>query len=140
MLEWNVYCYNSNKKEIEQMNILEGKFDRDYFKRLKRKYKTKEEFATELKHEMMYHFWSRCEWELLIRVNEDNQVLLLPWCGCRTPEEYALNVTNFPDFDWFGFAELHIAKQIYLNEAKIDVYDQLQYVWDDFVKYCWDNK
>lgn len=139
-MEWYVRRFDTNKNEIETMNVLYGSFYKDYFKKLKKKFKSKEEFATELKHEMMYHFWSRCEWELIIRVTEDNRVFLLPWCGCRNPEMCKIDVTDDPDFDWRGFANMHINEQVYKNEAKIDVYDQLQYVWDDFVSYCWNYK
>jgi hypothetical protein len=40
-------------------------------------------------------------------------------------------------FDWLCFAKQHIEKQIYSNKAKIDIYDQLAWRWDEFVDYCW---
>lgn len=139
-MEWYVRYFDPNKHEIESINILRGGFYEDYFKKLKKKFKTKEEFATELKHEMMYHFWSRSEWELIIKVTKDKRVFLLPWCGCRDPEMYKVDVTDDTDFDWLNFANTHINWQLQRNDAKIDVYDQLQYVWDDFVLYCWNYK
>jgi len=48
-----------------------------------------------------------------------------------------LRETDREDFDWRSFAEFHIGKQIYKNEAKIDVFDQLEWKWDEFVDYCW---
>ena len=36
-----------------------------------KKQKTKEAFAEALRRSLMYYFWSKCEWEVLIS----------PWCG-----------------------------------------------------------
>ena len=34
-------------------------------------------------------------------------------------------------------AKEHINKQIYENKAKIDVFDQLEWKWNEFIDYCW---
>jgi hypothetical protein len=47
-------------------------------------------------------------------------------------------VTDDDNFDWRGFAEKHIGGWFYKNEAKIDIFDQLMYNWDEFVTYCWE--
>ena len=36
-------------------------------------------------------------------------------------------MTDDESFDWVGFADKYIGKQIFLNKAKIDVYDQIMY-------------
>ena len=36
--------------------------------------------------------------------------------------------------------KMNIERQIYKNEAKIDVYDQIEYVWDNFLEYVWNSK
>ena len=71
---------------------------------------------------------------------EDDRIVLIPWCGCINPNEAEIDVTNDPTFDWKSFAELHISKQIYKDEAKIDIYSQIEFVWDKFVTYCWEYK
>ena len=103
---------------------------------MKKKSTTKEEFEELLKREMMWRYWSKSEHELIIEISEDERILLRPWIGCRDVEYYE-DVTDNEYFDWKGFAKYHINNQIYENRAKIDVYDQLQWRWDEFVTYCW---
>lgn len=137
-MTWITKCFNFNENIIEDYDVL--KHREDFIKKLKKKYTTREDFAEALKHEMMYHYWSKCEWELIIRLTDDGRVILLPWIGRTNPEDVAVNVTDDKSFDWRGFAKEHIGKQIFDNEAKIDVWDQLFYKWDDFVTYCWNYK
>lgn len=139
-MEWYVYIYDINKNEIKKFNVFNHwKSEEDTKKNLK-KYKNKEEFSEQLRKDVMYYFWSKSEYELIITLTEDGRVLLSPWCGCRNPEEATIDVTDDSSFDWRGFAEKHIALQIFKNEAKIDIYEQLMYVWDEFVDYVWDRK
>ena len=86
---------------------------------------------------MMYYFWSKCEWELIVEIDNNNRIWLSPWVGCREPENVRVDVTDRKNFDWKGFAEKHISQQRYKNEAKIDVYDQLEWRWEEFINYCW---
>ena len=139
-LEWNVFYYNINRNKITNYNIFRHSGFNKYVKKAFEKCKTKEEFAETLRIELTYYFWSKAEWELVIELNEDNHIFLIPWCGCRSPEEVKIDVTNDTSFDWRGFAKKHIERQIYKNEAKIDVYDQIEYVWDNFLEYVWNSK
>ena len=134
-LSWKVKNYDVNRDVIEDYDILE--YREDLIKRFKKNCKTKEEFAKELRSECLYRYWSKCEWELVIKLTDDGRVILLPWCGCRNPEAVAIDVTEDTSFDWKGFAIKHINEQIFKNEAKIDVYDQLEWRWTEFVDYCW---
>lgn len=137
-LSWNVKHFNCNVQKIEDYDVL--RYREDFIKKLKKKCATKEEFAEKLRGEMMYLFWSKCEWELIIRLEEDGHVILLPWCGARDPEEVAIDVTNDMTFDWKSFAEYHIKRQIFANEAKVDVWDQIFAKWDEFVTYIWEYR
>lgn len=134
-LTWKVKNYNCNADKIVDYDVL--KYREDFIKKLKKKYPTKEEFAEAMKREMMYYFWSKAEYELIIEVAKDGHIWLSPWCGCRDPEKVKICVTDGESFDWRGFANEHIGKQIYKNEAKIDIFDQLQWRWDEFIDYCW---
>lgn len=133
-LTWKVKNYNCNADKIEDYDVL--KYREDFIKKLKKKCATKEEFAEAMQREMMYYFWSKAECELIIEIS-DNKIWLIPWCGCREPEVVKVCVTDDDGFDWSGFAEHHIGKQIYKNRAKIDIYDQLQWRWDEFIDFCW---
>ena len=86
---------------------------------------------------MMYYYWSKCEWELIIEIDDNNRIWLNPWVGCIEPENVRIDVTGREGFDWEGFAKEHINKQIYKNKAKIDVFDQLEWRWSEFIDYCW---
>lgn len=137
-MSWKVknYCINSNK--IWDYDVLE--YREDQIKKLKKKWTTKEEFAEAMRSEMMWQYWSRCEYEVIIEVDDNNRVWLSPWVGCRDPESVKIDVTDDENFDWRSFAEYHIERQIYNDKAKIDIYDQLQWKWSDFIDYCWNYR
>lgn len=136
-LSWKVKNYVFQNK-IEDYNVLQ--YREDKIKKLKKKCATKEEFAEAMQREMMYHFWSRAEYELIIEIDDYDRIWLEPWCGCKEPEKVRVDVTDDESFDWRGFAEIHIGTQIYKNKAKIDVWDQLFYSWFDFIDYCWHTR
>ena len=136
-MSWLVKYFNCNAEVIEDYDVL--KYREDFIKKLKKKCATKDEFAEKMRREMMHCFWSKSEWELIIEI-DDNYVWLSPWIGSRYAEQIKIDVTNDTSFDWRGFAEEHIDKQIYRTRAKIDVFDQLEYQWSQFVSYCWGYK
>ena len=134
---WLVKNFDINRQVIEDYDVL--KYHEDEIKKIKKKCNSKEEFDQNLKSEMMYRYWSRAEYELVIKQTEYGSILLSPWCGCRDEEKATIDVTDDTSFDWKGFAAEHIGKQIYDNEAKVDIYDQLTYGdnWTKFVDYVW---
>ena len=132
-LSWLVTYYDCNTDKIKYYDIL--KYREDFIKKLKKKCVTKEEFAEKMNREMMYYFWSKCEWEVIIELDDDGRVWLSPWVGSRNNEK--VDVTDRTDFDWKGFAETRIGRQIHKNKTKIDVYSQLEYMWDEFIDYVW---
>ena len=139
-MKWNVYIYNINKHEIEHYNIFNHGGFIEYVKRHIRKYKNKDELADKIKSELMYYFWSKAEWELVIEFTKDNHIMLKPWCGCRNPEEVKIDVTDDTDFDWKAFVECYINMKIYGNKAKIDVFDQVMMKWNEFITYVWEHR
>ena len=68
-LSWKVKNFDCNKQVIEDYDVL--KYREDMIKKLKKKYKTKEEFEKALRLEFRCQFWSRCEYELIIEFTED---------------------------------------------------------------------
>jgi hypothetical protein len=139
-LSWLVKNFDCNKQVIEDYDVL--KYREDEIKKLNKKCASKEEFAKKLRSELMYHFWSRAQYELIIELTEKGGVILKPWCGCYDNQKATIDVTNDTTFDWKGFAEEHIGKQRYRNEAKIDVYDQLTYgdQFEKLVDYVWNYR
>lgn len=142
-MKWDVYHYDINRNKIGLFNIFDHWSFCEYAKKAIKKLKTKEEFAEQLKRELQYFFWSKAEWELIIEITEDNRIFLIPWCGCRNPEEVKIEINQVATedgFDWKEFARLHTERQRYKNKAKIDVYDQVMWNWNEFIDYCWNNK
>lgn len=138
-MNWNVYYYNFNAERIETFNIFKHNAFVKYISEYCKDIKDKSEFANIVKRELQYFFWDKSEWELIIKLTDDNRVFLYPWCGSKNPENEKVEVTYKTNFDWLIFAEHRIGKQIYQKEAKIDVYDQVMFVWDNFVDYIWNQ-
>ena len=134
-LTWKVKNYFTGTNKVWDYDVL--KYREDQIKKLKKKCATKDEFAEVMRREMMWQYWSRCEYEVIIEIDDDNRIWLKPWVGCRNPDEVKIDVTDDQSFDWRSFANEHIVKQIYKNEAKIDIWDQLQFGWDEFIDYIW---
>ena len=134
-MTWNVKCFDCNAQKIIDHNVL--KYRENQINQLKKQYTSKAGFAEALRHELMYSYWLKAEWELIIERTEDNHILLKPWVGCRDEEKATIDVTDDTTFDWKSFATEHMGKQTYKNKAKVSVYDQLVFKWDEFVSYCW---
>ena len=134
---WNVKRFDMNEQAIVDYNPLACRYYESWIKQQKKRCATKSEFAEVLREELQYHFWSRCEYELIIMKEEDGNIWLIPWVGCSNPDEVKINVTNDTSFDWKGFAEEHINKQVYKNKAKIDIFDQYMFRFDELVDDLW---
>lgn len=66
MLEWNVYIENINKRMITTFNVFEHySFYKDLKKEIKI-YENIEEFSDRLRRIVMYYFWSKCEYEIIL--------------------------------------------------------------------------
>lgn len=125
MIKLLVKYYNCNANKIEDYDVLKRRGSE--IKKLKKKCETKEEFFETLRSEFMWRFWSKAEWELIVTKTDEGRVILSPWCGSRDPSLSSIDVTNDSTFDWPGFFDEHIERQIFKNQAKIDVYDQIMY-------------
>lgn len=140
MIKLFVKYYNTNGNRIEDYDVLKCReFE---IKQLKKQCATKDEFAEFLQREFMWRFWSKAEWELIVTKEEDGRVILSPWCGCVDPDGCSVDVKDDASFDWSGFADEHIKRQIFKNQAKIDVYDQIMYGgrFDDLVTKLWTTR
>lgn len=66
ILEWNVIIYNINSQQIEIYNIFKHyKFSKEV-KELISKENNKQHFESELKKILMYYFWCKAEWEIIV--------------------------------------------------------------------------
>lgn len=133
---WKVYLIDSNTDSLVTHDVL--KYREKLIKDLKKKCTTKEDFADKLFLGFMSQYWSRCEYEMLIYI-ENEKVFAKPWI-CREPEKHISDVTNLPDFDWLTFAKQAILSKGCNGTAKIDVYDQLMFRRDELVDFCWNYR
>ena len=140
-LIWNVYVYSHNCNEIYVHNVFDHwRFMEDLDKinkRIKRKFKNtvcvnNEEynlFVEEVKRSLMYFYWSKSEWEVII--------------------------TSWPPYvNEKGFLRLNLKRNEHLvkygrfirtdvnieGEKKVDVYEQIMLNWDHFITYLWNNR
>lgn len=129
-LEYYVYYYNLNTDSIKKFNIFNhGRFLEDVEKNL-RECETKKEFAEELHKDLIYYFWSKAEWE----------VVITPWTPHITISE--LNRLNEEREKILKKYDKEPCR-LYVNPEvgeKIDIYDQVMLNWDLFVDYVWSHK
>ena len=130
-MEWYVTYENWYGKKFERINIL--KYYEDFIKQLKKKVNSYEEFSKELRSEMMYHYWAKCEWEVVLK-KENGRLYMLPWP--HRENDVGADITDDRLFDWNGLFEKKIGQCVCKTECKIDCYDQLAYRWNAFVEYC----
>lgn len=96
-LVWNVYRYEINHKKIEVFNIFDhGSFLTDFYK-LCDEDNNKDDFADRLKRILLYYYWSKSEYEIII----------VPWLGDRDAEQkidiysqVMINWEHFLDYCW----------------------------------------
>lgn len=102
MLEWNVYSYDFNHKKIVAVNIFDRLGSVDDLKRIL-KQPTKEEFAEEVRSLLMYRFWSRCEYEVVITEFSSH-----PSAELKTDyyQQIEMNWYRFIDYFWENKNEL----------------------------------
>jgi hypothetical protein len=141
MVEWNAYYHCFNSDEFKKINILQEHVDFvKYVKKHKKKCKgNKEEFKENLRRELLFYFWAKCEWEVIV-TKTDNRIIMTPWVGRN--KNISLDVTDNEDFDWLSFYNW-IKEQKCANQnglIKIDIYDQVMFKFDEFTDYVFGIK
>lgn len=137
---WKVLLFDVNSDKLVEHDVL--KYREKLVKDLKKKCSTKEEFVDKLFRDFMWQYWSRTEYEMLIYV-ENERVFVQPWVGCREPNEYRVDVTDYSNFDWREFAlyvEAIKVKSRSSDMIKFDVYDQLRFKFYELADFCWEYK
>ena len=67
MLVWNVFVDSFNEKHIKVHNISDhASFLQDCAKAAKKYKDDREGFEDAIKKELMYYYWSKCEWEIIL--------------------------------------------------------------------------
>jgi len=105
MLEWNVLRSNWNSHQIEPFNVFDhGRFYEGCKKNAKKNAKDKEAFAEQLRKDLMYYYWSKCEWEVIIDHWPHND--RFPQKKIDVFDQVSLNWEKFVDYTWEHAVEL----------------------------------
>lgn len=119
-----------NEKKIKEFNIFNHyRFCEDVKKALK-KIEDKTEFAKVIKRDLMYYFWSKCEYE----------IVLTSWVPHIDKEELdRLNEEFKEDTKKYGHEpqSLMVEPNVF---KKVDIYEQIALNFDVFVDYVWSHK
>ena len=95
-MKWNVFYHNSNKRQIEPFNIFNHCGFRREFCNIVQKHADKDLFAEELWHCLMYYFWSKCEYE----------VLIYPWpCSTERDKPRKMDIFSQIICNWAAFVD-----------------------------------
>ena len=123
---WNVYRNNFNTKKIEVFNIFDHISFLESIKKILKQTQNKKEFSENMRKELLYYFWSKYEYEVIItsfpvyinqkelnKINSDN--------NSNSNNKTKINIE--PDVG-----------------IKVDIYSQVMNNFDIFVDYIWNNK
>ena len=67
MLEWNVYVSDFNSRKIVTFNIFRHySFYESCLKNKRKNGKDRDVFFEEMRKDLMYYYWSKCEWEIIL--------------------------------------------------------------------------
>ena len=98
-LEGFAYEHDFNRNVIRPFNVFDhGSFLEDCKKNAKKNAKDYEAFCERLRRDLMYWFWSKCEWEIIIS----------PWvskvvdCSIKVDvyDQVMMNWKQFCDYTW----------------------------------------
>ena len=105
MLTWNVYIGDFNGRKIEVYNIFDhGSFYNDCLKNKRKNGKDRDVFFEEMRKDLMYYFWSKCEWEIILQhwpSRPDFRDLKID-----VYDQVRLNWDAFTDYVWTHIGEL----------------------------------
>lgn len=102
-LEWNVIYFDINKKAFTVYNVLSDRIIKEIVDRTK-KITNRDLFAEEVRHIIMYYFWSKCEWEIVLQ----------EWTGASKKEEIKVDVYDQLTLNWNRFID-YLWNNLYLK-------------------------
>ena len=129
-LEWNVYTEDFNSREIKIFNIFNHARVCENVKKALKKFDNKAEFAEEVRKTLIWCYWSKCEWEIIIT----------SFPARITKEELdRLNKESKDDAEKYGCEP----RSMWISPSvgkKVDVYEQIMLNWNAFIDYLWAHK
>lgn len=129
-MEWNVYIENPNSQKIEKYNIFNHMLFSAGVEEAYAICRTKEEFSEKIRKELLYYFWSKCEYEVVV---------------CEWPPRVAIHELDRIIKDVEEYENKWNKKPYSLSYSpncaiKISIYDQVMLNWDNFIEYLWWHK
>ena len=93
-MEWYAYYHDSNAGKIRPLNVFDhGGFRHDVEEILQKKDLDRDAFSKEIRSSMMYYFWSKCEYEVIIK----------EWVG--VPAQLHVDIFQQVDMNWNHFID-----------------------------------
>ena len=137
---WVVRLHDFNADAVRSHDVLASR--EAFVKKLKKKHATREELASALDRDFMRQYWSRCEYEMILYI-EDDRVYLEPWVG--EFKEGRIDITDDTSLDWIAFANKMLEqawtdKETGRKYVKFDVYDQLKFRFDELIDFVWNYR
>ena len=127
-MEWFVYYQNINAKEIQKFNIFNHASFRNGVAQLNQN--DRSEFEKELNSLLMYCFWSKSEYE----------VVITSWPpSIKIDELDRLNEQKQKYIKNYDIVPYSVCPRLD-TKIKIDIYDQIKINWPIFVDYVWSQK
>lgn len=93
-LKWNVVHFDFNKNEFDTYNVL-NKYFVDEIKKRTKKVDNRDDFSEEVRHICMYYFWSKFEWEIVLK----------QWTGHDNPKQMKVDVYDQLKLNWDRFID-----------------------------------
>lgn len=128
-LVWNVFFEEFNKREIVVFNIFDHGSFKNAVKLAAKKFKDDfDGFSTEIEHNLMYYFWSKSEYE----------VIVTSWPPYIEAKELDRINQEVKERQEKGYPFYRESVNLSIGE-KIDIYDQVKMNWPQFIEYLWSN-
>lgn len=108
-MEWNVYYYDYNSKEMHTFNVFEHYGFRKSVRNAVKESKSRDEFAEKLIKELNYHFVEKSEWEIVIAPWTD-EIQGEDIVKIDVYDQVMLNYDKFVDTAWYNRRELFVRK------------------------------
>ena len=103
MLEWKVLVSDFNGKEINEYNVFDHmRFYEDCKKNARKNIHNYDEFCKNLRIDLAYYFWAKCEWEIIVTDWPRGEKSI----KIDVYEQVMLNWDHFCDYVWSHGAEL----------------------------------
>ena len=128
-MEWYVYRYDFNKREIVPFNVFRRTDFKEVVEEIDIKNISYKDFKNRLDRLTLYYFWSKCEYEIVIT----------SWPPFITKEDAYKMMNQFEkDSKRYERELLVINANLEVGE-KIDIYKQLHLNWDAFCGYVYNE-